>query len=114
VGLADRTGPHGWWDWHPSTTEQAAEYLLLESLAAEIMICEPQLVPDLLQAGKLAGLLVSAVSARIQTDHRPESDAEAAERHGERGQRHHGERCVPSLAANGAASCLTCSLPASG
>jgi len=31
------------------TVEQAAEYLLLESLAAEIMICGPQLVPDLLQ-----------------------------------------------------------------
>src|SRR5262249_50056900 len=64
-GLAGRTRQPGWWSWHPGVTEQTAEYLLLESQTAEIMICQPQMVPDLLQTEQYARAIVAVQAGSL-------------------------------------------------
>src|SRR5438270_3294170 len=55
VGLARRRDSRGWWDQYANVLPEAfADYLAMESTAAEIMTYEAQLVPDLLQTAGYA------------------------------------------------------------
>jgi transcriptional regulator with XRE-family HTH domain len=48
--LAGRGPLRGWWDQYPGIVpEAAADYLVMEAAAAEVMTYDPQLVPDLVQ-----------------------------------------------------------------
>ena len=68
VGLARRGGAHGWWDQYANVLPEAfGDYLIMESAAAEIMMYESQLVPDLLQTAGYARAVASA-AAGYQTD----------------------------------------------
>lgn len=80
VSLTGWTRPLGWQDQHPGVTEQTAEYLLLESLAAEIMIVEPQLVPDLLQTKDYARAVLAAQPGDLDGDKLDQAMAALAER----------------------------------
>ncbi len=80
ASLTGWTRPLGWWDQHPGMTEQMAEYLLLESLAAEIMICAPQLVPDLLQTEDYARAVLAAQPGDLAGDKLDQAVAALCER----------------------------------
>jgi len=80
ASLTGWTRPLGWQDQHPGVTEQAAEYLLLESLAAEIMICGPQLVPDLLQTEDYARAVLAAQPGDLSGEKQDQAIAALAER----------------------------------
>jgi transcriptional regulator with XRE-family HTH domain len=61
VGLARRTGQHGWWDEYVGVLPEAfADYVIMESTAAEIMSYEAQLIPDLLQTVDYARAVAEA------------------------------------------------------
>ena len=61
VGLARRGGQGGWWDEYADVVPEAvADYLIMESAAAEIMTYEAQLVPDLLQTPEYARAIAAA------------------------------------------------------
>jgi transcriptional regulator with XRE-family HTH domain len=62
VAIASRGGQRGWW--HPyagSFSEAYLDYVIMESLASEIMAYEAQLVPDLLQTEDYARAIAVAV-----------------------------------------------------
>jgi transcriptional regulator with XRE-family HTH domain len=62
VAIASRGGQRGWW--HPyagSFSEAYLDYVIMESLASEIMAYEAQLVPDLLQTEDYARAIAAAV-----------------------------------------------------
>jgi hypothetical protein len=83
AGLASRTGKRGWWDQHAAAIPAgAADYLQMESAAGEIMIYQPQLVPDLLQTRDYA-LAVAAADPASDTDSQREQvvAAQAARQH---------------------------------
>jgi len=80
VSLAGWTRPLGWWDWHPGMTEHTAEYLLLESLAAEVMICGPQLVPNLLQTEDYARAVLAALPGGLAGEKQDQAIAALTER----------------------------------
>ncbi|HEX6524565.1 MAG TPA: helix-turn-helix transcriptional regulator [Streptosporangiaceae bacterium] len=68
VGLVRRGGGHGWWDQYANELPEAfGDYLIMESAAAEIMMYEAQLVPDLLQTAGYARAVASAAPG-YQTD----------------------------------------------
>ena len=68
AGLARRGGTHGWWDQYANVLPEAfGDYLIMESTAAEIMMYEAQLVPDLLQTADYARAIASAAPG-YQTD----------------------------------------------
>jgi transcriptional regulator with XRE-family HTH domain len=68
AGLASRTGQRGWWDQHADAIpEGPADYLQMESAAGEIMIYQPQLIPDLLQTRDYA-LAIAAADPATDTD----------------------------------------------
>ncbi len=61
VGLARRGGQGGWWDEYSDVVPEAvADYFIMESVAAEIMTYEAQLVPDLLQTPDYARAIAAA------------------------------------------------------
>jgi transcriptional regulator with XRE-family HTH domain len=61
VGLARRGDSRGWWDQYANVLPEAfADYLMMESTAAEIMTYEAQLVPDLLQTADYARAIAAA------------------------------------------------------
>jgi transcriptional regulator with XRE-family HTH domain len=61
VGLARRRDSRGWWDQYANVLPEAfADYLAMESTAAEIMTYEAQLVPDLLQTAGYARAIAAA------------------------------------------------------
>jgi transcriptional regulator with XRE-family HTH domain len=61
VAIASRGGQRGWW--HPYTgsfSEAYLDYVIMESVASEIMAYEAQLVPDLLQTEDYARAIAAA------------------------------------------------------
>jgi transcriptional regulator with XRE-family HTH domain len=61
VDIAHRGTERGWWDQYADVVpETAVDYLIVESVAAEIMIYEAQLVPDLLQTPGYARAVAEA------------------------------------------------------
>jgi transcriptional regulator with XRE-family HTH domain len=61
VAIASRGGQRGWW--HPyagSFSEAYLDYVIMESVASEIMAYEAQLVPDLLQTEDYARAIAAA------------------------------------------------------
>src|SRR5581483_10270324 len=61
VGLARRGGQGGWWDEYSDVVPEAvAEYFIMETVAAEVMTYEAQLVPDLLQTPDYARAIAAA------------------------------------------------------
>jgi len=68
IGLASRYGQRGWWEHYSDVVPEAfTDYLSMESAAAEIMIYQPQLVPDLLQTRDYA-LAITAADPDCDTD----------------------------------------------
>ena len=61
VGLARRTGQHGWWERYADVLPEAfVDYVIMETTAAEIMTYNAQLVPDLLQTAEYAQAIAAA------------------------------------------------------
>jgi hypothetical protein len=61
IGLARRGGQRGWWDDYADVLpETFVDYIIMESAAAEIMVYEAQLVPDLLQTQDYARAIAAA------------------------------------------------------
>jgi transcriptional regulator with XRE-family HTH domain len=61
AALARRGGQRGWWDDYANVLPEALmDYLIMESAAAEIMVYEAQLVPDLLQTPDYARAIAAA------------------------------------------------------
>lgn len=61
AGLARRGGQRGWWDEYPDVLPEAfLDYVIMEAGAAEIMVYEAQLVPDLLQTPDYARAIAAA------------------------------------------------------
>ena len=61
MAIASRGGQRGWW--HPYTgsfSEAYLDYVIMESVASEIMAYEAQLVPDLLQTEDYARAIAAA------------------------------------------------------
>jgi hypothetical protein len=71
VGLARRGDSRGWWDQYANVLPEAfADYIMMESTAAEIMTYEAQLVPDLLQTADYARAIASAAPGYDTEDQR--------------------------------------------
>jgi transcriptional regulator with XRE-family HTH domain len=61
VAIASRGGQHGWWQPYADIFSEAyLDYVIMESAAAEIMVYEAQLVPDLLQTDDYARAIAAA------------------------------------------------------
>jgi len=61
LGLARRGDQHGWWQEYAGVLpETVIDYVAMESSAAEIMVYEAQLVPDLLQTADYAHAVAEA------------------------------------------------------
>jgi transcriptional regulator with XRE-family HTH domain len=71
VAIASRGGQRGWW--HPyagSFSEAYLDYIIMESVASEIMAYEAQLVPDLLQTDDYARAIAAAEPAYTTSEQR--------------------------------------------
>jgi transcriptional regulator with XRE-family HTH domain len=76
VAIASRGGQRGWW--HPyagSFSEAYLDYIIMESVAAEIMAYEAQLVPDLLQTDDYARAIAAAEPAYTTSEQREDAIA---------------------------------------
>jgi transcriptional regulator with XRE-family HTH domain len=76
VAIASRGGQRGWW--HPyagSFSEAYLDYIIMESLASEIMTYEAQLVPDLLQTDDYARAIAAAEPGYTTSDQREDAIA---------------------------------------
>jgi transcriptional regulator with XRE-family HTH domain len=61
VAIASRGGQRGWWHRYAgSFSEEYLDYIIMESVASEIMVYEAQLVPDLLQTEDYARAIAAA------------------------------------------------------
>jgi transcriptional regulator with XRE-family HTH domain len=78
VAIAGRGGQHGWWHPHADALSGTyLDYVIMESAASEIMACEAQLIPGLLQTDDYARAVAAAEPSYL-TDQQRE-DAVAAE-----------------------------------
>jgi transcriptional regulator with XRE-family HTH domain len=76
VAIASRGGQRGWW--HPyagSFSEAYLDYIIMESVASEIMAYEAQLVPDLLQTDDYARAIAAAEPAYTTSGQREDAIA---------------------------------------
>jgi transcriptional regulator with XRE-family HTH domain len=76
VAIAGRGGQRGWW--HPyagSFSEAYLDYIIMESVASEIMAYEAQLVPDLLQTDDYARAIAAAEPAYTTSGQREDAIA---------------------------------------
>jgi transcriptional regulator with XRE-family HTH domain len=76
VAIASRGGQRGWW--HPyagSFSEAYLDYIIMESVAAEIMAYEAQLVPDLLQTDDYARAIAAAEPGYTTSEQREDAIA---------------------------------------
>jgi transcriptional regulator with XRE-family HTH domain len=76
VAIASRGGQRGWW--HPyagSFSEAYLDYIIMESVAAEIMAYEAQLVPDLLQTEDYARAIAAAEPGYTTSGQREDASA---------------------------------------
>jgi transcriptional regulator with XRE-family HTH domain len=61
VAVAHRGRQHGWWQDYPDVlTDVRQDYVILEAAASEILVYEPQQVPDLLQTADYARAIAGA------------------------------------------------------
>jgi len=61
VAIASRGGQRGWWHRYAGSFSEAyLDYIIMESVASEIMAYEAQLVPDLLQTDDYARAIAAA------------------------------------------------------
>ncbi|HEY1627731.1 MAG TPA: helix-turn-helix transcriptional regulator [Streptosporangiaceae bacterium] len=81
VGLARRGGQHGWWEQYAGVLpETVIDYVIMESTAAEIMVYEAQLVPDLLQTADYARAVAEAQPGYTSQAQRDDAVAAKSER----------------------------------
>src|ERR1700722_8771293 len=76
VAIAGRGGQRGWW--HPYAgifSEAYLDYIIMESVASEIMAYEAQLVPDLLQTDDYARAIAAAEPAYTTSEQREDAVA---------------------------------------
>jgi transcriptional regulator with XRE-family HTH domain len=81
LAIASRGGPRGWW--HPfvgSFSEAYLDYVIMESVASEIMAYEAQLVPDLLQTDDYARAVAAAEPGYTTAEQREDAVAAKAVR----------------------------------
>ena len=81
VAIASRGGQRGWW--HPYADALSGPYLdyvIMESVAAEIMIYEAQVVPDLLQTDDYTSAIAAAEPGYATDQQREEAVAARATR----------------------------------
>jgi transcriptional regulator with XRE-family HTH domain len=79
--LAGRYRERGWWDQHAALLPAAfTDYIIMESAAAEIMVYEPLLVPDLLQTADYARAIAAAQPGSITISQQDQAMAMLAAR----------------------------------
>src|SRR5579863_9188659 len=81
VSIASRGGQHGWW--HPYAgimSDAYLDYVIMESAAAEIMVYEAQLIPDLLQTDEYARAIAAAEPGYLTDQQREDAVAAKAVR----------------------------------
>ncbi len=79
LAIASRGGQRGWW--HPfvgSFSEAYLDYVIMESVASEIMVYEAQLVPDLLQTDDYARAIAAAEPGYTTAEQREDAVAAKA------------------------------------
>jgi transcriptional regulator with XRE-family HTH domain len=81
AAIAGRGGPRGWPDPYPATLSgEDLDHVIMESAASQIMIYEPQLVPDLLQTEDYARAVAAAESGYATARQREDAVAVKAQR----------------------------------
>jgi transcriptional regulator with XRE-family HTH domain len=89
AAMAGRGGPRGWRDRYPEVLSgKYLDYVLMESVASQIMTYEAQLVPDLLQTDDYARAVAAAEPRYATAQQREDAVAVKAQR----------RRAVPRLA----------------
>jgi transcriptional regulator with XRE-family HTH domain len=81
AAIAGRGGPSGWPDPYPATLSgEDLDQVIMESAASQIMIYEPQLVPDLLQTEDYARAVAAAEPGYVTAQQREDAVAAKAQR----------------------------------
>jgi transcriptional regulator with XRE-family HTH domain len=81
AGLARQSGHGGWWDEHPQAVpDSSRDYVIMESAATEILVYDPQLVPDLLQVPGYARAVTAARPGTVTDSQLDEAAAALAAR----------------------------------
>jgi transcriptional regulator with XRE-family HTH domain len=76
VAIASRGGQRGWWHRYAGSFSEAyLDYIIMESVASEIMAYEAQLVPDLLQTDDYARAIAAAEPAYTTSEQREDAIA---------------------------------------
>jgi hypothetical protein len=69
LAIAEAGKHRGWWRAYSDVLSEAAQdYILMESVASEVLIYEPQRIPDLLQTAQYARATTEADPANLEPD----------------------------------------------